>query len=87
MTLKEMAAQYRANLPPWQERAALLRKEIAACTDIQQRLALERRLRMMQLICREGRETARYLETYYDNRRTSHGREETTGTLSDPAKQ
>ena len=68
MTLKEMAAEYRANIIPWQQRASLLRRELAACTDREQRSALEWQLRMAARICREGKELARIMETYYEER-------------------
>ena len=87
MTLKEMAVQYRANIVPWKERAALLRKEIAACADTQKRLALERRLRMIGQICREGREAASTMETYYETRRDPYVPKKKTGPLSDLSKQ
>ena len=87
MTLKEMAAQYRANILPWKERAALLRKEIAACADTQQRLALERRLRQISQIYREGRETARIMETYYETRRDPYVPKKKADPLSHLSKQ
>ena len=87
MTLKEMAAQYRANLIPWKERSAMLQKEIAACPDTQERLVLEQRLRMILQVCREGRETARTMETYYETRREIYGTQKKTGPLSDLSKQ
>ena len=87
MTLKEMAAQYRANILPWKERAALVRKEIATCDDTQTRLALERRLRMMLQICREGREAARTMETYYETRRDPYVSKKKASPLSHLSKQ
>jgi len=87
VTLKEMALQYRANIAPWKERAALVRKEIAACSDPRQRLALEQRLRLITQIYREGRETARIMETYYEARRDPYVPKKKTGPLSHLSKQ
>ena len=68
MTLKEMAAEYRTNIIPWRQRASILRRELAECTDRNRRSALEQQLRMAASICREGKELARIMETYYEER-------------------
>ena len=69
MTLLELAAQYRFSAALVQQRMAQIRLEIRGSRDPFQRQALRQRLRELQPLHRETRETARYLETYYTIRR------------------
>ena len=69
MTLLELAAQYRFSAALVQQRRAQIRLEIRERRDPFQRQALRQRLRELQPLHRETRETARYLETYYTIRR------------------
>ena len=87
MTLKEMAAEYRANIIPWRQRAALLRRELAACADRDKRAELERQLRMAAGICREGKELARIMETYYEERSADNVTGTKNCTCSHPSEQ
>ena len=61
MTLLEMAAEYRDNLAVLRERRDLLRAELKTCADPADRQQLERRVRDLNLLYREGREVAREL--------------------------
>ena len=79
MTLREMAVEYRQNVAVLRERLLLLRAELRHCDNEVQRLSLNRRIRDLTSLCREGRETARIMERYYE-RRERHGRPQSTGT-------
>ena len=73
MTLLEMAAEYRQNVAVMRERLLLLRAELKLCEDEVQRMELNRRIRDLTALCREGREMALIMERYYEGR-GSHGR-------------
>ena len=73
MTLMEMAAEYRQNVAVMRERLLLLRAELKLCEDEVQRMELNRRIRDLTALCREGREMALIMERYYEGR-GSHGR-------------
>ena len=72
MTLLRMAASYRHS-------ADLIRLRIIALKDAPtpaaaERAQLERRIRDLNVLYRETRETALVLEHYYDRRYHAHGR-------------
>ncbi len=69
MTLLELAAEYRFSASLIQQRMAQIRLELRESRDPLLQQALRQRLRELQPIHRETRETARYLETYYIVRR------------------
>ncbi len=73
MTLLEMAAEYRQNVAVMRERLLLLRAELKLCEDEVQRMELNRRIRDLTALCREGREMALIMERYYEGR-GSYGR-------------
>ena len=73
MTLMEMAAEYRQNVAVMRERLLLLRAELKLCEDEVQRMELNRRIRDLTALCREGREMALIMERYYEGR-GSYGR-------------
>lgn len=69
MTLLELAAEYRFSAALVQQRMAQIRLEIRESRDPVEQSLLRQRLRELQPIHRETRETARYLESYYIVRR------------------
>lgn len=69
MTLLELAAEYRFSAALVQQRMAQIRLEIRESRDPVEQSLLRQRLRELQPIHRETRETARYLEGYYIVRR------------------
>lgn len=69
MTLLELAAEYRFSAAQIQQRMAQIRLEIRESRDPVQQLLLRQRLKELQPLHKETRETARYLETYYIIRR------------------
>ena len=69
MTLLELAAEYRFSAAQIQQRMAQIRVEIRENRDPAQQLLLRQRLKELQPLHRETRETARYLEAYYIIRR------------------
>ena len=66
MTLLEMAEEYRANAAVLRERRNLLREELKKSDDPVTRQALERRIRDLNQLYREGREVALVMERYYE---------------------
>ena len=69
MTLLELAAEYRFSAAQIHQRMAQIRVEIRESRDPAQQLLLRQRLKELQPLHRETRETARYLEAYYIIRR------------------
>ena len=74
MTLLEMAVEYRANALLLKERRHQLNGELKVCDDAERRQSLQRRIRDLTLLYRESRETAAWMERYYERRPGKHGR-------------
>ena len=65
MTLQEMSGAYRDQAQVLRERIGLLRA-VRREESGEMRLRLDRRIAMLETICRETRELAAVLEHYYD---------------------
>ena len=74
MTLLEMAAEYRANALLLRERRALLCAELRTCADGERRQSFQRRIRDLTALYRESRETAAWMEHYYERGPGDRGR-------------
>jgi len=72
MTLKEMAAEYRANAAIMQERILSLKAQLRCCADRQAQQLLDWRIQLLTQLCRESRANARIMDTYYEVRRERH---------------
>ena len=68
MTLLEMAVEYRRNVAAMRQRSVLLRQRLRLCADPLEQQELNRRIRDLQIFCREGREIAKIMENYYRRR-------------------
>ena len=68
MTLLEMAVEYRRNVEIMRQRSLLLRQRLRLSADPLEQQELSRRIRDLQILCREGREIARIMERYYGGR-------------------
>ena len=73
MTLLRMAASYRHSADLIRLRIIALKDEAKTAAPAE-RAQLERRLRDLNVLYRETRETALVLEHYYDRRYHAHGR-------------
>ena len=65
MTIPELAEEYRRSAELLHGRMQELRRQMKATEDELLRLKLDRRLRPLQTMLRETRQTARYLADYY----------------------
>ncbi len=74
MTILELSAVYRSSAVLLRERMRMLRLEMRQSEDPSQAQILKRRIADLTPLYRECRETAAYLEHYYDGRRQSHGK-------------
>ena len=73
MTLARMAASYRHSAELLRQRMNEL-KEAAGAAGPVEKSQLEQRIRDLNTLYRETRDTARLLEHYYDRRYHTHGR-------------
>ena len=74
MTLLRMAASYRQSADLLRVRIIALKDELARTEDPKERGRLERRIKDLNTLYRETRETALVLERYYDRRCRRNGR-------------
>jgi hypothetical protein len=65
MTIPELAEEYSRSAQLLHGRIAELRQEMKETEDEELRLRLDRRIRPLQIMLRETRQTARYLADYY----------------------
>ena len=68
MTLLRMAASYRQSADLLRVRIIALKDELARTEDPKERGRLEQRIKDLNTLYRETRETALVLERYYDRR-------------------
>lgn len=74
MTLKQMAVSYRKSADLIRLRVIALKDAASQTQDPTERTQLETRIRELNLLYRETRETAVILERYYDRRyHENHG--------------
>lgn len=66
MTLLELSAEYRAHAAVLKERLEQLELQYKNCRCKQERLALERRIRLLTSMLRDTKELAALTEHYYD---------------------
>ena len=66
MTLLELSAEYRTQAAALKQRIGELEARLEVCREKQQRLELERRLKILNGMYRDARELAALTEHYYD---------------------
>ena len=66
MTLCQLSLSYYASAQAIRDRVAELRAQKRLCTTTEEALVLERRIRALLPLLRQCRETALWMEHYYD---------------------
>jgi len=74
MTLLQMAASYRQSAGLIRVRVIALKDAAGQTQEPEEKRKLEQRIRELNILYRETRETARFLERYYDRRYHDNGR-------------